>query len=749
MKPQDPLLHVLGQSVYVDDLPEPAGMLHAAVFGSPIAHGLLRGLDVRQARAIPGVVAIVTAADVPGRNQIGGMVQDEPLLADGAVHFVGQPVACVVATSREAAHRGVAALTADIDELPGVFEPREAHRLGQLIIPSRTMARGDVDAALATAAVVVRGQTRTGSQEHLYLETQGALAVPEEGGRVRIVSSTQAPTAVQRAVAGVLGVGMHDVEVDVTRLGGGFGGKEDQATPWAALAGLAAWLLRAPVKLVLSREDDMRMTGKRHPYDADYAMGLTGDGDIVAWQVEFFQNAGASADLSPAVLERSLLHATASYGIANVRAIGHCCRTNLPPFTAFRGFGGPQAMFVMESALDHAARVLGVDRSVLQQRNLTRTGDVQPCGMPIRSDNAVRTFEQVISQFGFAAKQREIAAFNAANRRFKRGAALMPVCFGISFTTTFLNQASALVHVYTDGSIAVSTGAVEMGQGVNAKIQAAVAGVFGVADARVRLESTNTARAANTSPTAASSGADLNAAAAAQAARAIAERLKSHAAALLECPESAVALADGRVTAHGAATEWTFEKLAQAAYFARVSLSAQAHYATPGILFNRATESGVAFAYHVFGTALTEVTLDALLGTYTIDRVSCVHDVGTSLRRDIDRGQVEGGIVQGVGWMTMEEVVYRDGKLQSANLGTYKVPDILAAPALDVAWLEEPNAPSHVTGKAVGEPPLMYGIGAYFALLNAVRAAGVAADGMLEAPMTPERALLLLCGERP
>ena len=747
MKPQDPLLHVLGQSVYVDDIPEPTGMLHAAVFGSPVAHGHLHALDLRAAHAIPGVLAILTAVDVPGRNQIGGMVQDEPLLAEERVHFVGQPVACVVATTREAARRGVAAIHADIAELPGVFEARQAQREGSLIIPSRTMRCGDVDIALAAAAVVVRGQTRSGSQEHLYLETQGALALPEEGGRLRIVSSTQAPTAVQRAVAGVLGIAMHDVEVDVTRLGGGFGGKEDQATPWAALAGLAAWRLRAPVKLVLSREDDMQMTGKRHPYDADYVMGLTADGKILAWQVEFFQNAGASADLSPAVLERSLLHATASYFVPNVRAIGHCCRTNLPPFTAFRGFGGPQAMFVMECALDHAARELGVDRSLLQQHNLAKTGDIQPCGMPIRSDNAIRTFEEATARFRFAETQLEMAALNAKNRRFKRGVALMPVCFGISFTTTFLNQASALVHVYTDGSIAVSTGAVEMGQGVNAKIQAAVAQVFGVPDERVRLESTSTARSANTSPTAASSAADLNAAAAERAASAVAERLKEHAATRLGCAQSSVTLHCGHAVAAGAQTDWTFEKLVQSAYFARISLSAQAHYGTPNIVFDRATESGVAFAYHVFGTAMVEVTLDALLGTYTIDRVRCVHDVGTSLRRDIDRGQVEGGIVQGVGWMTMEEVVYRDGHLKSANLGTYKVPDILAAPEMEVVWLETPNAPSHVTGKAVGEPPLMYGIGAYFALLNAIRACGVPASGGPEAPMTPERALLLICGD--
>ncbi len=749
MKPTDPLLHVLGQSLYVDDLPEPAGLLHAAVFGSPFPHGHLRGLELATARAVEGVVAVLTAADVPGHNQIGGMVQDEPLLAAGDVHFVGQPIACVVATSREAAHRGVAAITAQIDELPGIFEPREAQRLGHLIIPSRTMQCGDVDAALRQAAVVVRGQTRSGAQEHLYLETQGALALPQEGGRLRIVSSTQAPTAVQRAVAGVLGVGMHDVEVDVTRLGGGFGGKEDQATPWAALAALAAWHLNAPVKLILSREDDMRMTGKRHPYDADYAFGLTADGQFLGWQVEFYQNAGASADLSPAVLERSLLHATASYFIPNVRAIGHCCRTNLPPFTAFRGFGGPQAMFVLECALDHAARKLGVDRSVLQRRNLAKTGDVQPCGMPIRSDHAALTFDQAVAHFHFNEKQQAIAAFNAQNRRFKRGAALMPVCFGISFTSTFLNQASALVHVYTDGSVAVSTGAVEMGQGVNAKIQAAVAGVLAIAPARVRLESTNTGRAANTSPTAASSGADLNAAAAAQAAREIASRLRSRAALLLHCAEEAVSFQDGRVNLNGAPTEWTFERLVQSAYMARISVSAQAHYATPNILFDRATESGVAFAYHVFGTALVEVTLDALLGTYTVDRASCVHDVGTSLRPDIDRGQVEGGIVQGIGWMTMEEVVYQDGRLKSANLGTYKVPDLLAAPELDVRWLETANAPSHVTGKAVGEPPLMYGIGAYFALLNAIRATGVAAAGLQESPMTPERALMLLTGDGP
>ncbi len=741
--------HTRGESLFVGDLPDPPGLLHVAVLASPIPHGRIVRLDTTPAAVVQGVACVLTAADIPGENQIGGIVLDEPLLAEGEVHFAGQPIVAVVADSERQARRAAAAIDVEFEELPGVFDPRQAAAAGSLIVPSRTFSFGDVDKTWSSCDVVVEGRAESGGQEHLYLETQSALVLPQEGKRLRIFSSTQAPTAVQRITARVLGLAMSDIEVDVARLGGAFGGKEDQATPWAAIAALAASQLRRPVRIALSRVEDMRMTGKRHPYSSDFKIGLNEEGKIIAYQATYYQNAGAAADLSPAILERSLFHATGSYFVPNVNVTALSCKTNLPPFTAFRGFGAPQAMFVMESAITRAAEVMGVDRIEIQRRNLLAEGDTFPYGMKAQQGHARRSFAETEKRFDVTALRSEIDKHNHENRLTKRGLAMMPVCFGISFTSTFLNQAAALVHVYTDGSVSLSTGAVEMGQGVNAKMLNVAAHTLGIDVGRITIETTNTLRVANTSPTAASSGADMNGRATQIACRAIIDRLRDVAAKILEVNADRVNISTDTVTLDGKATEVGWDRLVSEAYFMRVSLSEQAHYATPKIHFDRETEKGEPFAYHVFGSAVIEATVDCLRGTYTVDRVGIVHDGGRSLNPVVDMGQLEGGLVQGIGWMTMEELLFSDGRNLTDTLSTYKVPDILCTPEIDGHFLEDADNPNAVMrSKAIGEPPLMYGIGAYFALLDALRAFRPDRKGFFHAPMTPERVLMFLHGDR-
>ncbi|HZE86298.1 MAG TPA: molybdopterin cofactor-binding domain-containing protein [Puia sp.] len=744
MKNIDSITHTRGQSIYLDDIPLIQGTLFGAALGSPLAHGILKGLDLSAAESLPGVVRIFTHKDVTGENQIGGIVPDEPLFADGHVHFCGMPLAFVVAHSDEIAREAVRKIRVEIEPLPVITDPREAQAKGELIVPPRTFQLGDTQSAWKDCAHIFEGRSDTNGQEHLYIETQGAYSVPLENGNFRVYSSTQAPTAVQRAVSKVMGIPMHCLDIEVTRLGGGFGGKEDQANGWAALCALASLHLGQPVKYALSRADDIAMTGKRHPYSADFRIGLGKDGKILAYELTLFQNAGAAADLSPAVLERSLFHCTNSYFIPNVKATAYSCRTHLPPNTAFRGFGGPQGMFVIEAAISLAAEKLGMDTSVLQKKNLIRTGEEFPYGQIAQSE-ALECWEKAESLYQADALRKEIADFNAANALFKKGMSFQPVCFGISFTKTFMNHARALVHVYTDGSVTITTGAVEMGQGVSTKMVQVAAAMFSIDPAKIRIQATSTWRIANTSPSAASATADLNGKAVLMACTEIVNRLLAVAAAELGVDAALVGLKDGSVWVNGTPSGLGWKQLILAAFTRRVSLSEHAHYATPDIHFDPSKEKGHPFAYHVYGTAITLVTLDCLRGRYTIDAVRVVHDSGASMNPLIDKGQIEGGLVQGIGWMTMEEVLYDDkGKLLTNALSTYKVPDIYSAPgeiAIDFLHTEKDNL-AIFRSKAVGEPPLMYGIGAYFALASAIKAFNPSAVLPISAPLTPEKALM-------
>ncbi|MBL8180329.1 MAG: molybdopterin-dependent oxidoreductase [Blastocatellia bacterium] len=748
MKNIDSHSHVRGESVYLDDIPVFRQTLYACVFDSPVAHGKLLSVDTSAAEACEGVVRVIVAKDIIGENEIGGIVQDEPLLADGEVHFCGMPIAVVVATSEELARKAAKKIVVDIEELEPVIDARTAAANGALIVPPKKFVLGNTEDAFANCAHVFEGKTEQNGQEHLYIETQGAYSVPTENGGLRVYSSTQGPTAVQRAVCRVTGLAMHEVEVDVQRLGGGFGGKEDQANAWAGICAVATQLTGKPVKYALHRMEDMRMTGKRHPYSSDYKIGLDVDLKIIAYEASFYQNAGASCDLSPPVLERTLFHCTNSYYIPNVTATAYCCRTNLPPNTAFRGFGGPQGMFVIESAIAHAAEKLGVSASEIQRRNLLESGDEFPYGQ-IAESEAVTSWTQADAKFDFAALQREADEFNASSKYFRKGVAAMPICFGISFTKTPMNQARSLVHVYTDGSVAISTGAVEMGQGVNTKIAQVAAKVFGLSIDHIKVHTTNTLRISNTSPTAASAAADLNGKATQIACETIRGRLIEVACEMLGgiTPEG-VTLTDRKVHINGETTELEWESLVMEAHLRRVNLSEHSHYATPGIGFDWATAKGHPFAYHVYGTAFVGVTVDCLRGRYEVDYVKCCHDFGTSMNTAVDLGQIEGGIVQGLGWMTMEEVVYDEkGKLRSNALSTYKVPDIYSVPKeIAVLPLEtDRNNLAIFNSKAVGEPPLMYGIGAYFAIRHAVMAYTPCSPDF-DLPFTPEKVLLCLFG---
>ncbi|MEO0811965.1 MAG: molybdopterin cofactor-binding domain-containing protein, partial [Myxococcota bacterium] len=502
--------HVRGDSQYVDDLPEPRGMLHGTVLFSQKAHADLKAVDLEPVRQAPGVVAVITASDIPGENTLGPVIRDETLFATESVHYIGQPIALVVAESPEAGRAARELVKIDYTEKEAITNPRVAYERGQIIADPRTFAMGDTATGFDACDVIVEGECDIRGQEHLYLETNRARAELQDGGRIVVSASTQSPYASQKSVARVLGIPEHRVEIDVRRLGGGFGGKEDQATHFAVMAALAALRLKRPVQIVLNREDDLQITGKRHPYLADFRLGLKKDGELVAFEAMLYQNSGAFADLSPPVLARSLFHATGAYFVPNVRVTGACCRTNIHPHTAFRGFGGPQGMFIIEAAIAKAAETLGMSREALQRKNLIRESQSFSYGQLSEEDKAMSTWELLDKKIDLEATRERVNAFNASHPLTKKGLAVMPVCFGISFTKSFLNQASALVHLYTDGSVSISTGGIEMGQGVSSNVARLASHVFGISIERIRVESTNTTRIANMSPSAASATTDLN-----------------------------------------------------------------------------------------------------------------------------------------------------------------------------------------------------------------------------------------------
>ncbi len=745
MKLTDINLHTQGQAVFLDDMTLLSNSLYASVFCSSTAHAKISKLNIQEALKLDGVKAVLTSKDIPGENQIGGIIQDEELLADKHIHFAGQPIALIIADNAKTALTASKKIKLDLEPLPVIIDPREAYINNHVIGPIRTLEIGAVDKVWNQCDCVIEGSVDSGGQEHYYLERQGCIAVPLESGGFKLYSSTQAPTAVQKAVCKVLGLPMNEIEVEVNRLGGAFGGKEDQANPWAALAALGAYHLGKPVKLTLNRHEDIRYTGKRHPYSSDFKIGLTTEGQIYAYEVTFYQNSGAAADLSTAIMERTLYHTTNSYYIPNVKTTGICCQTNLPPFTAFRGFGAPQAMFVIETAIARAAEKLQMSSHTIQKMNLLKEGDVFPYGMAVKNCRLARLWQEAEKQYNFDNIYEQCRQFNKENKAYKKGVAVMPVSFGVSFTNTMMNQAGALVHVYSDGSVGVSTGAIEMGQGVNMKMILIAARVFSISSDRIKVENTNTTRVANTSPTAASSGADLNGQAVFLACGNILERLKRVAANELSINDiNEIEIKDEVVCVNNQKTDLNWLNLILKAFQARTNLSSQAHYATPSIHYDKTIEKGEPFRYHAYGIAITQVTLDCIRGTYDIDFVKIFHDVGKSINPLIDQGQIEGGLLQGIGWMTIEELLYHDdGQLITNNSSTYKIPDIKFTPQeVEVHLLTQAENPYAVlNSKAIGEPPFMYGIGCYFAIINAMQAFRPDMAFRISSPLTPEKVL--------
>jgi len=749
MRHCDSELHVSGRSQYIDDVPAPTGMLHGAVFGSPVAHGKVLSLDIEAAESVEGVVKVITYDTVPGSKLVGALKLDEPLFAHDVVMYIGHPLAMVMAETPEAAARGVKACSVVVEDLPIITCPREAFAQGELLQETRVFEKGSVDSVWDSCDTVVEGQIDLAGQEHLYLETNRARALPKEDGQMQIFSSTQSPSAVQKHVASVLGLAMHKIEVDVKRLGGGFGGKEDQATQWACMVAVGAYATNCPVQLVLSRTDDMRMTGKRHPYKQDYKIGIDAEGKILAYEVTHFQNGGAYMDLSAAVLERTVMHSTNAYAIPNVKIRAACARTNLPPNTAFRGFGGPQGMFPLEVAINQVAKAADVSADQIQVKNLIADGYTFHYGQEVEACNMQRTWDEAMADFDVESIRSGIDQFNSENRFLKKGFAMMPVCFGISFTKTFLNQGSSLVHVYTDGSVSVTTGGIEMGQGISSNMIAICSRVFGISPDRVRSNSTNTTRIANISPSAASATTDLNGNATIIACQEILDGMKKVAAKELSCDADEISIKDGVVHRSDAPTEMDWEALVLKTYFSRVQLMAHGFYSPPKLHYDPVKGYGRPFHYYTYGTCLIETTVDCIRGTYTIDASRIVHDLGRTIIPTVDRGQIEGGLAQGLGWVTLEELTFtEEGRLTSQALSTYKAPDAEFMPdIMELKLLENVDNPGGPLGsKAVGEPPFMYGIAAFFAIRNAIDAFRPTHNDAKEirCPVTPEQVLLSL-----
>jgi xanthine dehydrogenase large subunit len=739
--------HVAGAARYVDDIPEPKDLLHIAFGQSDKAHARITSMDLDAVRAAPGVVAVFTAEDIPGENNVGPVRHDDRLFTDGLVEYAGQSLFAVAAISFEAARRAARLARVDYESLPLVTTIAEAKAAHLLIEDSQLMARGDADAAFTAAPRRLHGEVEIGGQDHFYLEGQVSLAIPGENGRIHLHCSTQHPSEVQHLVAEVLGLSHAEVTVEVRRMGGGFGGKETQAALGAAAAALVAAKTGRPAKCRLDRDDDMIMTGKRHDFLARYNVGFDDDGRILALNLDLASRCGCTLDLSAAINDRAMFHADNCYFLPAVRIASHRFKTHTVSNTAFRGFGGPQGMMAIERVMDAVAGALGKDPLEVRQINLYGPGrDVTPYDMTVEDNIAPELIADLARRSNYAARREAVARFNAGSAAIKRGIALTPVKFGISFTTTHLNQAGALIQVYTDGSILLNHGGTEMGQGLMIKVAQVVADVFAVPIERVKVSATATDKVPNTSATAASSGADLNGMAAQAAALILRDRLAEVAAAEGGGKAKSVLFDEDGV--HAKDTSFDFALLCRMAHMRRVSLSATGYYATPKIHYDRATHKGRPFLYFAYGAAVSEVAIDTQTGEHRVLRVDILHDVGRSLNPAIDLGQIEGGFIQGMGWLTTEELVYDvQGRLLTHAPSTYKIPCASDRPqVLNIdLWPGQNGEPTIHRSKAVGEPPLMLALSVFSALGEAVAAAaGPKALAQLDAPATPERILKAL-----
>ncbi|MEO1079228.1 MAG: xanthine dehydrogenase molybdopterin binding subunit [Pseudomonadota bacterium] len=744
------LRHVTGSAVYVDDMPEPAGTLHAYVGLSEVTRGRITALDLTRVRASPGVVDVITRDDIPGHVDIGPVFPGDPLLlgVGDEIQCHGQVVFAVAADSHDAARRAVKRAVINVESLEPILSIEEGLKQGAAVRPPHSQSRGDVDAGLNQAQQRLRGELRIGGQEQMYLEGQVSLCVPDEDDGMLVYSSTQNPTEGQKLVAEVLGVDMHRVSFDTRRMGGAFGGKETHANAWACIAALFARRLGRPVKLRLSRREDLRATGKRHHFLSRYDVGFTHDGRLEALDLMLAGGCGMSPDLSDAIVDRAMFHSDNAYYVPAMKVIGHRVKTHTVSNTAFRGFGGPQGVLAIEDIMDAIARATGQDPLDVRLRNLYRKEggrNVTHYGQVVEEEVLAQIFARLEKTSDYRARRIEIGRFNAENRILRRGIALTPIKFGISFTVKHLNQAGALLHVYSDGSIQLNHGGTEMGQGLYTKVAQVVASELQVPLATIRCTATRTDKVPNTSPTAASSGSDINGMAALAAARCIRERLQRFAAEHFATTADRVRFEAGTITVGD--RHFSFAEFVQLAYMNRVQLSATGFYKTPKIHYDRDSGSGRPFYYYANGAAVSEVIVDTLTGEYRVERVDICHDVGNSLNPAIDRGQIEGGFIQGMGWLTSEELAWDDGgRLLTLGPATYKIPAIGdTPPQFNVELLpDSPNAEATVfRSKAVGEPPLMLATSVWSALRDAVSSlSDYRVHPPLDAPATPERVLL-------
>ncbi len=738
--------HVSGEAVYVDDRLEFPNQLHVYARMSERAHARIVRIDTSPCYQIPGVAIAITAKDVPGQLDIGAVMPGDPLLADGKVEFIGQPVIAVAADSLETARKAAMAAIIEYEDLEPVLDVVEALHKKHFVLDSHTHKRGDSATALASAPRRLQGSLHIGGQEHFYLETQVSSVMPTEDGGMIVYTSTQNPTEVQKLVAEVLGVPMNKIVIDMRRMGGGFGGKETQAAGPACLCAVIAHLTGRPTKMRLPRMEDMTMTGKRHPFYVEYDVGFDDDGLLHGIEIDLAGNCGYSPDLSGSIVDRAMFHSDNAYYLGDATINGHRCKTNLASNTAYRGFGGPQGMVAIEEIMDAVARELGKDPLEVRKRNYygKTERNVTHYYQTVEHNMLEEMTAELEASSDYAKRREDIRAFNAASPILKKGLALTPVKFGISFTASFLNQAGALVHVYTDGSIHLNHGGTEMGQGLNTKVAQVVAEVFQVDIERIQITATNTDKVPNTSPTAASSGTDLNGKAAQNAAQTIKQRLVEFAARKWQIFEEDIEFKNGQVRLRDHYI--SFEELIQQAYFGQVSLSSTGFYRTPKIYYDRSQARGRPFYYFAYGAACSEVIVDTFTGEYKMLRSDILHDVGASLNPAIDIGQVEGGFVQGLGWLTMEELVWNDkGKLMTNGPASYKIPAVADMPLdLRVKLVENRKNPEDTVfhSKAVGEPPFMLGISVWCAIKDAVASlADYRAQPQIDAPATPERVL--------
>ncbi|MGJ8516828.1 xanthine dehydrogenase molybdopterin binding subunit [Carnimonas bestiolae] len=755
--------HVTGRASYTDDLHPPAGLLHLAVGLSPSASGRITRLDLAAVRKAPGVVRVLTAADIPGHNEVGAVFPGDPLLAEDSVRYHGQPIFAVVASSLRAARQAVTKAIIEIDDAAPLLDPVEAIATHQTVLPKHVQRREDNRvvvaeeqrdkplARLESAPLQVAGELFIGGQEHFYLEGQIAMAEPWEDDGIRVLTSTQHPSEVQKLVAEVLALPLHAVVAEVRRMGGGFGGKESQAAAVGVMAALAVVTTGRPVKFRMPRDTDMKVTGKRHPFHNRYQVGFDHSGVIQAARIELIGDCGHSPDLSAGVVDRAMFHASNAYYLGDSLVIGHRAKTNTASNTAFRGFGGPQGMLPIENAIDDIARTLNLDPLEVRKRNFYAPGrDVTHYGQQVEQHLILPLVEQLERDSDYRTRRQQIAAYNRTSPIIKRGLALTPVQFGISFTAPHLNQGGAMLRIYTDGSVLANHGGTEMGQGLHTKVCQVVARELGIALDDVRISATRTDKIPNTSPTAASSGADINAMAARRAALTLKERLFEFARRHYDLAEGTLALEDNALTANtlaGAPFRLAWAELIQQAYLNRISLAAEGFYATPKIGYDPTTARGRPFFYYAYGAAATEVEIDTLSGEHRVRRVDILHDVGESLNPAIDQGQIEGGYIQGLGWLTSEELKWNErGQLMTSGPSTYKIPAYSDAPIdFRVSLLSgHPNSEATIyRSKAVGEPPLMLAISAWAALRDAIASIdGYRSNPRLNTPATPEQVLL-------